>query len=378
MVITQPRARSARPGRFRRAAIGAALGVTAVAAAVWASASAPQPAGREAQSELTYVAEVGGPLAQEEQLAGVVDQVRTGGNSFQRAQLVADLVELDETAQREATTIASISPVGRVSFDIPALVTAAEDWSRGARLFEVGVLASIGPGRTSPNQGPGMITPPAEGNELWAQVEAVAGEGRAVSTLASAGAAMSAGDAAYRRFSGSVAAAHRILGKGGVLTDVRWDPDSLGWSTSDLAAFEQGLASSETLAPVNQVALDIASLDPSPIPAQGAGGVPTIVGTGAITVILVVANQGNVDATGVTVTVSFSPVGTPAPGAPVASSLSRRQSVDIEPGGHRSMEFTRMLLIPGHTYTMTASIAPPTGQASAAGTSLTRTFSVES
>jgi hypothetical protein len=372
-----------RPGQARRRLRrGAALAsvLTAVAAAVWASASAPLPRPRAEQWTRTYLAELALPLAEESQLASAVSSLVGSVGTMDRRTLVTDLVALDETARSTSSAVSSmVAGPARTSLDLGSLKRAVRLWALGARDLEIGSLASIGSGVTAPELAPGVVVPPEESSLLWASVSAATGSERATELLNSSFAYMSRGDEDYSAFAASVA---RLGHMRGIVPmgQVRWLPP--GWSVGSLALFEQALVSAPGLTPRRSASVEVAAVSPAPIPPALPGGVATIVGTSKLDATVVIDNSGNVDLPGIEVELSFQPKG-PAPGVaaggvqPAASPVVKQATVDVAAGSRVTVSFGDIALPLGDVYDMTASVVPSGPSGLLVGPPLSETFALE-
>ncbi|HUY85654.1 MAG TPA: hypothetical protein VMU77_00960, partial [Acidimicrobiales bacterium] len=229
------------------------------------------------------------PLLSEDQLAAEVAHLRADAPTLERQQLCTTLASFDEAALSTSELISSMHPAGTIDADAGMLDSAARSWAQGARLFEVGIIASIGPGITPPAVGTGVVIPAREGSQLWGQVAAAESTGRASNMLQSAQQEMSVGDNDYSKFISSLFRSARLHSTRtahsahsgasanphtSAVPQFRWLSDSTQWTASALAVFAEDLATSTTLAPAHQVSIVVASINPQPIPTLNANSIP--------------------------------------------------------------------------------------------------------
>ncbi len=103
-----------------------------------------------------------------------------------------------------------------------------------------------------------------------------------------------------------------------------------------------------------------------------AGPNPTMLPpTGSVTPLVTVTNCGTVNESNVTVTEALVLVDVPGTGPPPAgaSGSSARTSVTTLAGQSQALSFPALTVASGHSYTLTITLSPPTGQANLAGTS---------
>jgi hypothetical protein len=192
----------------------------------------------------------------------------------------------------------------------------------------------------------------------------------AVSALVAVGAHLRAADRSYDSM-------RLALGKApgaAKLPASVWVDEPAQWGTGSIENLVTGLTTSSALAPVIRLTLlQVTTRTGSallPAAPSGTGAPPTtpasssgtILPTHSLDVTAVVANQGNVAVSGVTVTASAAPSGSTS-----GRTVSAR--VDLAPGTSESISMAALPVLPGHRYSLTVAITPPPGQTNTAGTS---------
>ena len=153
------------------------------------------------------------------------------------------------------------------------------------------------------------------------------GEGSAAGSLEITGAQLRSADASW-------AACRRALLRAvgsARLPASAWVTDPRVWSETALGRFVAAVVSSPSLAAVHRLALVTVSTDPASVP--GGSGVVVLPPTTSLQVHVVVADQGNVDETGVSLVVTAVPEGTARAPAPVRArtAIGAGDSVTLSP-----------------------------------------------
>jgi hypothetical protein len=130
-----------------------------------------------------------------------------------------------------------------------------------------------------------------------------------------------------------------------------------GWfAPAALAATVNGVALSRTLAAHHALAVTATSVVPAPLPAQGPG--PALVApTKALTVHVVVTDDGNVDEPAVQVRAVL--VGGQPPPAPLASTVA------VQSGRSTAVVLGPFPVVPGTAYTLQVTLATASGAGAA-------------
>jgi len=149
-----------------------------------------------------------------------------------------------------------------------------------------------------------------------------------------------------------------------------WVVDSGTWESGPVQTLAQDVATSPTLAPLSRVVLlpDNVRITPSAVPRVTPGGPSILPPTRALRVTAVVADEGNIAATDVVVSAR---VTTPQ-GA--ADSSSARAS--LAPGASVTVTLPKLKVVPGDSYALTVSVAPPADQANRSQTSTSFTLRI--
>ena len=152
----------------------------------------------------------------------------------------------------------------------------------------------------------------------------------------------------------------------------RWVRDPGYWAAGPVATMVDQLLGSAALAPVHRVVLvpDAVSITPAVVPQTPAAPSATskLPPTRSVTVTAVVANRGNVAEHHLVVTAAVRPLDG-------GSAAQRTTTVSLAPGRSVAVLLAPLPVAPGHSYDLTVSVAPPTGQAP--GPSTTLTFPVQ-
>jgi len=168
----------------------------------------------------------------------------------------------------------------------------------------------------------------------------------ATTDVESAGASLESADAAWtscrrglRRAPGSA-----------ILPASSWVTNPASFAPSTVARLVTGVASARSLVPVHRLALVALVTDP---PAVSTGGTEVVPAALALTVHVVVADQGNVDETGVEVGGVALAQG--APGSPVPV----QRTFDVVAGGSTTVTLPAFAVQPGTSYTLQVTAESP-------------------
>lgn len=148
-----------------------------------------------------------------------------------------------------------------------------------------------------------------------------------------------------------------------------WVTHPTSWSAGAVQSLVNRLTSSSSLAAEHRVVLlgNGIRLTPPAVPpatASAPAGTSTVTPTHHLAVTTVVANQGNVEEPRVTVTVS------------VQGGSAQSRTVSLAAGQSQAVLLPPLAVVPGRSYTLTVSVAPPAGQTERTGTSTTFTVKV--
>jgi hypothetical protein len=132
-----------------------------------------------------------------------------------------------------------------------------------------------------------------------------------------------------------------------------WMSDPGLWDEGAVGQLVAAMVSSATLAPVHRLALLAVSTDPASVP--GAGAVSVLPPTTALHVVIVVADQGNVEEDGVKVVVSAVPQATARTPGPV------RATTDIGAGHSVTVEPPTLSVRPGSSYVLDVTVTAQSG-----------------
>jgi IPT/TIG domain len=202
------------------------------------------------------------------------------------------------------------------------------------------------------------------------------GDSRAGAPLSAASAVIALGQVGslLERADLAYASARRTLGGApghATLPAGSWVRSPATWSPAAAQAMVAVLTSAPALAPVQRVVLltDDVAITPPAVPAAATpAGTSVLPPTRRLSITVVVANQGNVAETGVKVAVQARP----ATGAALAPGS---RTISLAAGRSTAVTLPDIRVVPGHTYSITLSVAPPAGQAAASVS--TDTFVVE-
>ena len=268
------------------------------------------------------------------------------------------LVRQGASLARQAATAASPPPYGGSGAEV---TTAMQDRASALDDLRSGVDGLLG---MSPLPVAGSATPAQPGSSSrHLSVSAAA------AVFSKAGTLLGEADRAY-------AAGRRVLHTapgGAALPSSVWSGRTDASTTGGMQALAATLASSGSLAPVHDVVLSPSgiTLTPAPVPpVPGAPvGVAVVPPTGSLTVDAVIANKGNVDERGIVVTADLAATGAqPVVRRSRGFGLSDRSSV--------SVTLSHLHVVPGGSYTLTVSVAPPVPDIAGAPTTATLTFQV--
>ena len=156
-----------------------------------------------------------------------------------------------------------------------------------------------------------------------------------------------------------------------VLPRSTWVTNPGTCTSGSVQALVNQLASSTSLAAVHRVVLltnGIRLTPPAVPPATPPppAGTGTVVPTHHLSVTAVVANRGNVDEPGVTVTIA------------VQGGAAHSRTVALGAGQSQAVVLPTLQVVPGHSYVLTVSVTPPAGQAARAHVASTFTVRVAS
>ena len=184
----------------------------------------------------------------------------------------------------------------------------------------------------------------------------------ATGDVASAGAMLQSADAAWA----SCRRALRRAPGSAILPTSTWVTDPRSFSASSVARLVGTVTSSRQLAPVHRLALIALVTDPA---AVSTGGTVVVPATVTLTVHVVVADQGNVDESGVEVGGVALERG--APGSPVPV----QRSFDITAGASTTLTLPKFTVHPGRSYALQVTAEAP--RATGAGPIASATLPVQ-
>jgi hypothetical protein len=151
-----------------------------------------------------------------------------------------------------------------------------------------------------------------------------------------------------------------------------WSGRTRVWTSEGALALVDSLTGSATLAPIRRVELLAHTLafTPAPVPAPTATqGVAVVPPTGRLGVSVVVANDGNVAERNIVVRVTVREVASGGAQGRVAAQRRRARRVSLSARSSRTVSLPPVSVAPGHRYTVTVAVVPPSPDAVGALTS---------
>ncbi|HUC37783.1 MAG TPA: Ig-like domain-containing protein [Acidimicrobiales bacterium] len=313
-------------------------------------------------------------------VVGTVSQISPASGPYRRtvnrsfAALSAPLVaESSSSAADLAAVLRSGPSLDRAAFfgDLDTLASSTQTVARG-------FAAIVSPGPIAPEGGEcahALSGREAATARLRSALEGLlggtTGEGRgagdeapAVSAMQSVGSALESDDAMWAACRTSLA---RSAGSARLKESV-WVPDQSVWTASALDEFVAGVVGSATLA----AAHDLTVMDEVTVPAplQSSAGTVVLPPTTAISVRVVIADQGNVDEKAVTVTDSVAGASSPVAQSAGGTTSSHTRSLRIAAGAAASVTLPGLTVAPGDSYTLSVQATTPAGTSSSAASSL--------
>ena len=341
--------------------MGAVVGALVVAVLVGGALKVPsQSIGYERAIDLSYAAQ--GRLLGEE--SNRLDEeyhkllaVMAGDDRMTLEETLDTLVRSTASLARAAGTAASPAASGGAGADVSAAMTDRADAMRTLRAAADGLLGMAPLPVVGAAGGSSRASPPRRISATGAAAE-----------LVKVGTLLARSDRMY-------AAARRALQAGpghARLPSSVWSGGTATWTSSTALSEVDALTSSPTLAAVHRVELvaHALALTPAPVPSSAStssSGVLVVPPTGSIGVGLVVANDGNVAEREITVRATVTRKGGVA-------HRGKARRVALTAGSSVSVTLPPIRVVPGKTYTITASVDPPVPNSS--GTQTSDTISV--
>jgi hypothetical protein len=251
-------------------------------------------------------AALAGPIVARSNASGAALNTLLGdGPSLLRVAFFSDLDSLTSATADDDRQFAALTPPEPANDAASRCATAMDDRRRGT----AGVASAL-EGLLGGRRG------------LGGGDEAAAAHG-----LATAGTLLASADAFWASCRRTL---HRAPGSARLPASV-WVTDPGVWSEGSLGRFVAALVSSASLTTAHGLALLSVSTDPASVP--GASGVSVLPPTSALRVLIVLADQGNVDEAGVTVVLTAVPQGTARAPAPVRArtDVAAGHSVTLTP-----------------------------------------------
>lgn len=185
-----------------------------------------------------------------------------------------------------------------------------------------------------------------------------------VQAVQKAGNDIQVGDQAFQLFASTMPASVGVR-----IPASAWGADPSPYQPQQAQVFLTSLRNASAAGPVHQVQIYAVSTDPAPVPpaSPSPGGVETIPDAKAMTLTIVLADTGNQDEHGLTVTASISPAG--------SGTASVRDFVDLSPGEAHTISGLGPLNPPkGQPVTLTVAVTGPAGAGAAALATSTLVF----
>lgn len=309
------------------------LALSALVLAVNAAISARSPAPARRLAQLAYLDRVRPLITRSSDEGAQVADVRNRAGSLGRAGIISHLdgVVRDSQAVEAALGNTWAPKTLRNAHDL--LVATMAIRAQAATALHDAMVSALGPGPVSPT----------------------------TAALGDAGQDMIAADRAYQLFLAGIPPDVRSEG---ALPNSQWVPDPGAWASAPVTVFVAALRSSQSLAPVHDVAIVEAQTQP---PAVGSdNGAQIVPMTRALKVMAVVANTGNGPERHLTVTATLT--------GPGNSVESVRDFADLAAGESQAITLGDLHPIQGATETLTVQVKAVDGETNLADNQQTLTL----
>jgi hypothetical protein len=286
----------------------------------------------------SYVAQGAILVGQSTQTGAMLRSLMASMTTRTRTSLQQELDTLAAASSHTAAAAAALSPPAPTVGGFPAALAAR---AKGVAEVRAAVDGLLGLSRA----GQALLTPD-----------------RAAALITGAGTLLERSDRTYA----AVRRQFRAAPGRATLPRSTWVTDPQGWGSGPVRDLVRALASTATLAPVQRIVLrpDAVRITPAASPPVRPGGSPVVVPTKTLQVSAVVADEGNVGASGVEVSAKVTPQGAGATDSSTAK-------VSLEPGGSVAVTLPELAVTPGDTYSLTVSVAVPAAQTDRSQTSVT-------
>ena len=315
------------PGRRRRRPRWLLFGValTALVLAVNAAISARSPGPARRLSQLAYLDRVRPLITSSSNEGSQVADVRTRAGALGRAGVTSRLEGIVKDAQSVEAAVSAASPPSTLRTAHDLLVATMAIRAQAAVALQSAMTSALG------------------GSALDGTV----------ASLSNTGQDMVAADRAYQLFLADIPPDIRAEG---ALPASQWVTDPTVWAAPQLGVYVAALRSSQSLAPVHDTAVVVATTVPPPVGSDGPAQVVPM--SRAIKVNAVVADTGNEPERHVTVTATLA--------GPGNSVESVRDFVDLSPGQSQAMTLGDLHPIQGATEVLTVRVQPVDGETNVA------------
>jgi hypothetical protein len=287
--------------------------------------------------------------------------------SLQRSALQRQLDGLVSASAQTATSAAALSPPAPSGTLGQGFAGALADRAQAVAKLRAAVDGLLG---MSPLPVVGAPSPPyGSGNGAADADQVLLSANQASAEITDAATLIEQADRTYA----SVRRQFRAAPGNASLPRSVWMTNPQLWAAGPVQTLVDRVSGSSSLAPVHRVVLVEGGVRVTPAavpPVQAAATAPSVVPpTGTLQVTAVVANQGNVDETGLVVSADVQPQGA---GAPADSS----ETVSLAPTASMAVTLPSLKVAPGDTYSLTVSVTPPAAQSNRNETSQAFTIRV--
>ena len=286
--------------------------------------------------------------------------------SLQRSALQRQLDGLVSASAQTATSAAALSPPAPSGTLGQGFAGALADRAQAVAKLRAAVDGLLG---MSPLPVVGAPSPPyGSGNGAADADQVLLSANQASAEITDAATLIEQADRTYA----SVRRQFRAAPGNASLPRSVWMTNPQLWAAGPVQTLVDRVSGSSSLAPVHRVVLVEGGVRVTPAavpPIQATTTLSVVPPTGTLQVTAVVANQGNVDETGLVVSADVQPQGA---GAPADSS----ETVSLAPTASMAVTLPSLKVAPGDTYSLTVSVTPPAAQSNRNETSQAFTIRV--